>query len=156
MSAVVGQRIVGHGIAADVQRGWDIRISRRPATAPESTHPVLHAATFPLPAEFGDYGDGAVHLMKPDDVFVALVEFDPAATRTALFAARGFPPPLVAADVRRGALQRAIGEQAGAQRFFSVKDRAWCLYVVVGSYGRRERLVARANQMVAGITIEAA
>ena len=46
--------------------------------APETTHAVVHAATFPLPRERGDYGDGAVQRMSDTDVFVALVEFHPA------------------------------------------------------------------------------
>ncbi|MHB8464374.1 MAG: hypothetical protein ACYDH6_24025 [Acidimicrobiales bacterium] len=145
--------ISGHGIAVEARGGWDVRIAKRPPQAPETTYATLHAATFALPASFGDYGDGAVELMSPNDVFVALVEFDPAATATALFSARGFPAPLTGGDIRRGGVQRALGEMAGVQRFFSAAGRAWCLYVVVGSFRARERLVRRANQLVAGIRV---
>ena len=148
--------VTGHGIAVAAGAGWDVRIFRRPPAPPESTHAVLHAATFALPATIGDYGDGAVDLMSAHDVFVALVEFDPSSTSSALFASRGFPPPFVADDIQRGAVQRAIGEQAGVQRFFSAKGRAWCLYVVVGSYQARASLVDRANGLIAAIKVQTA
>ncbi len=35
--------------------------------------------------------------------------------------------------------------QGGAQSFFSERGRAFCLYVVLGSYAARTRLVPRAD-----------
>ena len=145
----------GAGIGIAAPRGWDVAISRREATAPETTHAVVHAATFPLPADRGDYGDGAVQQMSAGDVFVALVEFHPASVGTALFAAAGFPPPLTGADFSRTALQVAVAGQAGVQRWFSEGGRAWCLYVVVGSWDRRAALASLANQLIAGIEVGA-
>lgn len=144
-----------HGITATAPRGWDIRIFRRPPQPPETTHAVLHAATFAMPADIGDYGDGAVQRMSPADVFVALCEFHPSSAGTALFASRGMPPALTPSDFNRTALQHAVGGQAGVQRFFNEKGRAWCLYVVIGSYDDRARLVPRANELVATVGIEA-
>ena len=151
MSTDVG----AHGITATAPRGWDIRIFRRPPQPPETTHAVLHAATFAMPADTGDYGDGAVQRMSPADVFVALCEFHPSSAGTALFASSGMPPPLAPSDFSRTALQHAVGGQAGVQRFFNEKGRAWCLYVVIGSYDDRARLSARANELVATVGIEA-
>ncbi len=147
--------IAAHGIAVAPPRGWDVRIYRRPAEPPETTHAVAHAATFPLPSARGDYGDGAVQVMAPDDVFVALVEFGPAAAGSALFASDGFPPPLAGADFSRTALQVGLAGQAGLQRFFSARGRAWCLYVVIGSWDRRGVLAGRANELIAGIEMAA-
>lgn len=148
--------IQSHGISAVRPRGWDIRIFCRPPEPPETTHPILHAATFALPAVVGDYGDGAVQLMAPSDVFVALCEFHPASAGKALFAASGFPARLAPSELSRTSLQHAMGGQAGVQRFFSEQARAWCLYVVIGSHDDRVRLSARANELIAGMQIEAA
>jgi len=150
-----GPAVSAQGIAVASIQGWDVRIYRRDPRGPETTHAVLHAATFPLPPVRGDYGDGAVDLMGPADVFVALVEFHPSSASTALFAARGFPSPLTADDVSRTSLQRQVGRQAGVQRFFNVGGRAWCLYVVIGDWDGRAWLVPRANQLVAGIEVQA-
>jgi hypothetical protein len=149
----VSSVVAGHGIVATPSRGWDIRIFRRRAEAPETTHAVLHAATFAMPSIVGDYGDGAVQRMSPEDVFVALCEFHPSSTSAALFAAPR-PGPLAAGDFSRTALQHAVGGQAGLQRFFSERGRAWCLYVVIGSYDDRVRLTPIANDLIAGIEVQ--
>src|SRR5581483_1415241 len=81
-----GPTVAAHGISVFADAEWDVRIRRRPPTPPESTHAVMHAATFALPGEIADYGDGALGSMGTNDVFVALVEFDPASAATALFA----------------------------------------------------------------------
>ena len=147
--------VAAHGLALAPPPGWDVRIYRRPPTPPESTYAVLHAATFPLPAERADYGDGAVQAMGPTDVFVALVEFEPSATRTALFAPSGFAGPFAGGDFSRTSLQHGMPGQAGLQRFFTARQRAWCLYVVIGSWDRRAELAATANRLVAGIEVGA-
>lgn len=145
--------LAAEGVFVTPPGGWDIRIRRRPPPAGETTHTVVHAATFPLPSERGDYGDGAVQRMGPTDVFIALVEFHPASAGTPLFAARGFPPPLAPDDLSRASLQRSITGHAGAQRWFTTRGRPWCLYVVIGSWADRARLVPLANQLVAGIEV---
>ena len=145
--------IAAHGLAVRPPRGWDVRIFRRPPNPPESTYALLHAATFALPGDVDDYGDGGVQLMSGRDVFVALVEFDPAAVATALFARRGFPSRISANEIRPTGVQRQIAEQAGVQRFFSAGGRAWCLYVVVGSYADRRALVPRANELIGAIEV---
>lgn len=147
--------VSGQGIAASSVRGWDIRIFRRPPDPPETTHAVLHAATFALPASVGDYGDGAVQRMRPDDVFVALCEFHPSSAGSALFASSGLPSPLRPQDFSRTSLQHAVGGQAGVQRFFTASARAWCLYVVIGSFDDRVRLTTRANELISGLEVQA-
>ena len=39
----------GHGISVDLPDGWEGSIHWRDALPGETTHPVLHAASFPLP-----------------------------------------------------------------------------------------------------------
>jgi hypothetical protein len=147
--------VAGAGVGVRAPRGWDVAIFQRNATPPETTHAVVHAATFALPSDRGDYGDGAVQLMSATDVFVALVEFEPSSTATALFASRGFPPPLRGDDFSRASLQVSIGGHAGTQRWFTDQARAWCLYVVLGSWDHRAALVGRANELIAGIEVRA-
>jgi hypothetical protein len=117
---------------------------------------VLHAATFALPADVGDYGDGAVQVMGAGDVFVAMVEFAAASAEQALFAGRGIPGPLRSADFSRASLQVSRPGQAGVQRWFGEAGRAWCLYVVVGSWEGRAALARRANALVEAIEVAAA
>ena len=57
----------------------------------ERTFAVLHAGTFPLPRDRGDYGSGAVDVMGPDDVFVSLLEQGPDAVGTRLYRRKGLP-----------------------------------------------------------------
>lgn len=146
-------RLSGAGISIDVPTGWDARIFRRPSRPGETTHAVLHAGNFSLPPDAADYGDGAVELMGPDHLLLSLVEFHPSSTDTALFAVRGLPLPLRTADASRTTLQRALGGQAGIQRFFTQSGRAWSLYVVLGSFDRRSALVSAANTVLSSLEI---
>lgn len=149
----MSRQVGAHGLRATVPPGWDARIFRRREDGDGSTHPVLHAATFPLPSDGGDFGSGAVERMGNDDVFVSLVEYHPDAASTPLFRGRGFPRFLDPADFDPLALQRTIPGHAGLQVFCSHRGRAFCLYVVLGSHLRRGPLVALANQLLAGIDV---
>jgi hypothetical protein len=138
-------RLAHQGLAVETPRGWDARIFRREAqTAGELTLPVLHAADFPLPAVRGDYGSGAVEIMGPGHVFLALIEFDPADAATQLFSHER-PSRLTSGEFGPDRLQRGLPGQAGSQFFFAEQNRAFCLYVVIGSYDGRTSLVPRAN-----------
>jgi hypothetical protein len=149
------------GLAIDLPPGWDARIYRRAEVAAASlnaqgeptTHTVLHAANFALPAERGDFGSGAVELMRGDNVLIALVEYHPSSVGSPMFAPPDLPRPLRADDFDPSMLQRRIAGQAGLQRFFSAAGRAFALYVVLGNYGDRRRLVASVNQVLAGIAL---
>ena len=58
---------------------------------------------------------------------------------------RGFDP----ATLRRG-----IPGQSAHQAFFQESDRAFCLYVVLGSHARRAALVPIANRVLASVRID--
>jgi hypothetical protein len=146
-------RLAAEGLAVEVPPGWDIRIFRRSAQGPETTHAVLHLANFALPTDAADYGDGAVQLMGAGHVLICLVEFHPSSTASALFSSVGFPIPLSPDDVSRSTLQRAVAGQGGVQRFFSVAGRAWSLYVVLGAIDRRRQLIPLANSVVSKIDV---
>lgn len=154
--------LTGLAVQVDLPAGWDGRIYRRQAPQvgvteagvaraaqfPASTHAVLHAASFPLPADRGDYGSGAVDVMGRGDVLLMLVEHSPASAETSLFATQGPPRRLSSKDFSPSSLQRAIPGQAGTQVFFSSGGRAFCLYVVLGDYNQRERTVPIVNALL--------
>lgn len=146
-------RVAAHGLALDTPRGWDARIyRRRESEAGERSFPIVHAANFALPAVRGDFGNGAVDRMRREHVLVVLLEFDPPSASTALFANRGVPRPR-SDDFHPTQLQRVLPGQSGGQWFFNTGDRAFCLYVVLGSHQRRARLVPQVHDLLDRLTI---
>ncbi len=155
-------RLSGFAMHVDLPAGWDGGIYRRQppevgvaeaSQASASTNAVLHAASFPLPADRGDYGSGAVDVMGRGDVLVTLVEHGPASADTALFATPGPPRRLSSDDFSPSSLQRAIPGQAGTQVFFSSHGRAFCLYVVLGDYNERHRAVPVVNTLLQSLQL---
>jgi hypothetical protein len=145
--------MVAHGLAIDTPAGWDARIYRRPQSdAGETSHPIAHAANFALPSVRGDFGSGAVDRMHSNHVLVVLVEFDAPSAGTALFARHGVPRPR-AEDFHPAQLQRTLPGQSGAQWFFHTGNRAFCLYVVLGSHHRRARLLPQVHDFLDRLTI---
>ena len=153
-------QLSGSGIGVDVPSGWEGRIYSKPATAgprpaaaqSRSDQAVLHVASFPLPPGTGDYGGGAVELMTNTDLLVVLMEHGAQSVGTALFEATGIPR-LTVDDVSTTRLQRLIEGQGGAQRFFTVNGRTFCLYVVFGSFARRGRTIPVVNDILKTVTI---
>ena len=156
--------LVDGGISVELPDGWDGQIRAagqgrhepRPAgaaePAPASDARVLHAASFALPPDRGDYGSGAVEQMGGSDVLVCLLEHEPEAAGTALFARQGIPrlePSMFSPQT----MQRALPGMAGTQHFFHVAGRAFCLYVVVGSWRTRTPLVHTADRVASSIQI---
>ncbi len=155
---------------ADLPGGWEGRIRRGPQDRPGAraaggatrTEPrqsdedlaTAHLGNFPLPADRGDFGSGAVDGMTADDAFVALLEYEPASARTALFAREGMPRRLTTADFSPASLQRTLPGQAGTQVFFHEADRAFCLYVVLGNVARAPRTIGEVNRVLARVKVE--
>jgi hypothetical protein len=157
-------RLSAHHLSCEVLPGWDVRIEQREQSdvnVPRSdlpmggfVHPVLHAATSTLPARRGDYGSSYVERMRGTDVFVCLAEFDHEAGATNMFV-EGQPTALRSADFHPDAQQRVIAGMCGAQRFFTAQGRAFCLYVVLGSWIQRQSLVPKVNSFISTVGIEA-
>lgn len=161
-------KIQAHGFTTDAPAGWDAQIYvRQPlgadqlvqaagtppgAGAAEDTRPIAHLANFPLPADRADFGGGAVELMESGGVFIALIEHDPATASEPLFK-DGVPWPLKEQDFAPEQMQRTLPGQAGCQRFFKVGGRAFCLYIVIGSYRQRATLVNVVNDALSRVTI---
>jgi hypothetical protein len=167
-------QLSGHGLSADVPRGWDGAVYRRggdepakhaltankfgvvpDATAGRALHfpPILHLATFPLPPDRGDFGGGALDQMRARDLFVCVLEFAPGSAGAPLFATGGVPWPLRPDDFSPSAMRVPINNQAGCQRFFTVDTRAFTLYAVIGSHSLRRLLVPRINEALAGVRL---
>jgi hypothetical protein len=113
----------------------------------------MHLASFPLPAERGSFGSGAVELMRTGDVFITLFEYGQESVGTPLFAAEGIPRPIAAREFDRNALQRAMPGQSGLQRFFSHQGRAFCLYIVLGSHVDRADVLPGVNGVLETLEI---
>ena len=149
------RRIASLGLSVEPPAGWEATIYRRNPDPGERTYPVMHAATVPLPPERGDYGAGVVELLGATDVVVGILEFGSEAAGTSLFKSLPSVPGLVPNSFQPRQLQRTIRGQAGAQRFFAVQGRAFCLYAVVGSLANRIALSSRANQLIGSFRVEA-
>ncbi|MEO7261072.1 MAG: hypothetical protein ABI047_07450 [Jatrophihabitantaceae bacterium] len=167
MTAPARNRLTGHGLAVGLPPRWEGRIYRRVVAVDggqpgkqqafgwpgELSHPVLHLANFALPASRGDFGTGAVELMGPEHMFVALLEFGADCLGTALYAPVGVP------RVRPGqfnpnGMQRRVAGQAGFQHFFTEANRPFCLYVVIGSHRQAVPLAKQVNDVLSQIEVQ--
>lgn len=154
-------KLQSHGIETDLPGGWEGRITVRssptalndsiradqagPVGNPgETAWPVAHLGNFPLPEDRGDFGSGAVDVMTEQDVLVVLAEYGPECAGTALFRRKGIPTDLSPNMFAANALQRAIPDQAGCQVFFTVANRAFCCYTVLGRQSNAARLLPQA------------
>lgn len=157
-------RLSDHAITVDLRPRWEGEFAtarpapgRRTSSGASSSavpsQPTLHLATFPLPIERGDFGSGAVELMRSADAFVSLLEYGPECAGTPLFSQVGLPRSIRPADVSPRALQRTISGQAGTQVFFTEAGRAFCLYVVIGDRAQAARSCDEVSRTLAAITI---
>lgn len=146
--------LASRGIRVALPGGWDGHIYRRAASGVAETHDVLHAASFALPPERGDFGGGAVELMQADDIFISLFDYGADSAGLPLFAKRsGVPTALTPDQFDPSALQRTLPGQCGTQVFFTTAGRGFCLYVVLGSWRDRVALHHRANVLLSTVVI---
>lgn len=146
-------RLEHDGVAVDLPPGWEARARTQPPSEPGVRgNLLLHAATVPLPASRGDFGSGVVELLGPDDVFVALFEYDGRDAGKALFAATGLPVPRPS-DFSPAVLQRTQLGHSGAQFFFAVEGRPFCLHAVLGSHSRRAPGAAKVAALLARTSV---
>jgi hypothetical protein len=123
-------RVTGHGISIDLPAGWEGVIYRRPGG---DAYPILHAGSFALPPDDGDFGTGSIDVMGGRDVFLALLEYDGALGGYGLFGDQGVPIPIRARDLSPRAFPRRVAGRVAVQRFFTEHDRAFCLYLVAAA-----------------------
>lgn len=142
-----------HSISVSVPSGWEVEFSELDSPPGERRRPMVQFANFALPAERGDYGSGAVETMDSGGIFMVLMEFDNASTRTAMFSGTAVPTDLDSVDFSPQVLQRRLPGQSGAQRFFRTHDRAFGLYIVLGSGRASGLLVPEVNRMLRRVTV---
>ncbi len=142
-----------YGIQVDLPAGWDGRIYRR-----DGAQPVLHAASFPLPAGDGDFGTKAMAALPPGGAFVAMPQYGLNLAGSGLFAPQGLPIPVGANELNAKAFARPLPGLVAVQRFFTEGGRPFCLYVVVsrfaGAPGAVDGPLAQANHVLASVRIE--
>jgi len=83
---------------------------------------------------------------------VCRLEFDREAAGMALFSQVG-APRFGIGDFAPHTMQRTIAGMCGAQSFFTEGGRAFCAYVVLGSFRLRAPLVPPVNDLFASLRI---
>ncbi|MHB1986480.1 MAG: hypothetical protein ACYCSF_00610 [Acidimicrobiales bacterium] len=146
--------ISAHGIRLGLMSGMEGRIIRRIPPQGAVAYPVVQAASFPIPPRTGDFGTGAVEAMKPDDVFLTLVEVGREHAGSALYRHPRLPRALLESEFSERRMKRPLPGQCGGQWFFTENGRPFNLYVVLGSFVLRRRLVPAVNEILRRVTIE--
>lgn len=146
------QRLAGHRLSVLVPAGWDARIGATDGAA------TLHAASFALPAEDGEFGTRATGTMPPESMFLAITEYVPdrhLRPGTGLFAGTR-PARLEEGHFAAQTLLLARPGQRGAQWFFSDAGRPFCLYTVLHADVHAGRLLELASACVRSLDVAAA
>jgi hypothetical protein len=145
-------RLEAHGLRIDLPRGWSGRVFKRSAGGA-----TLHAGDFQLPVDDGEFGDQSTGLMPSGSAFLALTEYRPGAglePGKGLFASRRIPRTLDPTNLKTTGLAHPRPGQAGAQHFFTVAGRPFCLYVVVsGARAERRRQLAALGVVLRSLRI---
>jgi hypothetical protein len=140
-----------HGLGLTVHRGWEASIWLPSEPPPAENHPVMRLANFAMPRTRDTYAEEAADALAPGQVLASLAEFSPRLAGRGLYAPRGVPR-FRRADLDPRALQRSRPGRFGLQRFFTVRDRAFSLYVVardgVGLDASLRQLVAQLHTLV--------
>ena len=148
-------RLSSSGLSVDVPTGWEARVRRQtPSRAGRAGNAVLHLCTRPMPTDRGDFGTGVVDLLGADDVFVSLFEYDREEAGSELFSEQGLPV-VRPSEFSPNGTQRPLPGQSGGQWFFTLNGRPFCLFVVLGSHGRRNAGAARATALLSQLDVEA-
>jgi hypothetical protein len=143
--------IAGHGLTMDLHPGWEASIWRPPVEPPATSGPVVRLANFPLPATKDTYAAEVAEVLEPGAVLVSLVEFDRALAGVGLYAPRGVPR-LRLEDLDPRALQASGPGRLGVQRFFSLRGRAFSLYVMARQGPALREALHRLNATLASLT----
>ena len=130
-----------HGLKIELPGDWSGRVFARAADVA-----TLHAASFPLPLHDGEFGDRSTGLMPARATFLALTEYRPGGglePGRGLFATRRVPRRLDPSRFATSGLAHPRRGQVGAQHFFTVAGRPFCLYVVLaGARADRRKQLA--------------
>jgi hypothetical protein len=145
-------RLHAHGVRVDLPTGWSGRVfSRRAGLA------TLHAASYPLALEDGEFGDASTATMRAGACFIAFTEYQPGQGLSAgggLFAAARLELPLDPSRFAARALAHPRPGQVGSQQFMTLAGRPFCLYVVLaGGRELRRRQLARVDHVLRSLHV---
>jgi hypothetical protein len=142
-----------HGLRIELPRGWSGRVFKRPGGGA-----TIHAGDFQLPFDDGEFGDHSTAVMPADASFLVLTEYRPGAglePGQGLFASRKVPTTLDPTSFSPRGLAHPRPGQAGAQHFFTVAGRPFCLYVVLsGPRSERRRQLAVLGHMLRSLRVQ--
>jgi hypothetical protein len=138
----------GYGITLDLPPRWEGRIYKRP-----EGDPTLHAGNFPLPVEDGDFGSRALAAMGSDGAFLVVTEYERTLARRGLFSPVAPAPLPATSELNPWALVRVRQGQFGIQRFMTIGDRAFCVYLVVGTVPSPSVLLADVNVVLRTLSV---
>jgi len=141
------------GVSVDLPSGWEGRAFVPSVPPPAINFPVLHAASFPLVPDDSSFGGRLAAVMGARDAMFAVVEYDPRLAGDALFRQSRLPISLAGTDLHPMALQVPRPGQGGLQRFFAESERAFCLYVILGSRGGGGARIAEVNRILSSIRV---
>jgi hypothetical protein len=120
----------------------------------------MHAGSFQLPLDDGEFGDRSTALMPHGGSFLALTEYQPGAglePGQGLFSSRRLPTTLDPTAFSPRGLAHPRPGQAGTQHFFTTGGRPFCLYVVVsGSRSERRRQLAVLGHLLRSLRVQPA
>jgi hypothetical protein len=143
-----------HGLRVELPAGWSGRVFTRGGDVA-----TLHAGSFPLSLDDGEFGDRSTGLMPAQGSFIALTEYRPGGglePGKGLFAPKRIPRRLDPSSFSPTGLAHPRPGQAGTQHFFTVSARPLCLYVVIaGDRGVRRRQLAVVDFVLATLRISA-
>lgn len=145
-----------YGMSFDVPQRWDFQLLPRESAEEgvESTLPALQFATIAIPQDAGTYGSGLVSDLRGSDGFMVLAELEAKEKATLFTPLESMPSGLTKEAFRPNTLQVTLPGQLGCQLFFSVKQRAFCLYAVAGSAEALEGLLADINAMLGSVKLD--
>jgi hypothetical protein len=140
-----------HGVGLTLHPGWEGRIWLPTEPPPAENHPVVRLANFALPQTKDTYAEDAAEDLRPGQMLVSMAEFSPRLADRGLYAPRGVPR-FTREDLDPRALQRHLPGRSGLQRFFSMRGRAFSLYVIArdgaGLDDAIRELIAQLHSMV--------
>jgi hypothetical protein len=131
-----------HGLSVALPRGWSGRVF-----AARGDIATLHAGSFQLALDDGEFGDASTGSMPEVAAFLALTEYaagNGLQPGEGLFAPRRIPLPLDPTSFGERRLAHRRPGQVATQHFFTTARRPFCLYAVLA--GPR---VARRGQLLA-------
>jgi hypothetical protein len=147
-------RLSGHGLSIELPQGWEGRIFRR-----RHGDPTLHAGTFALPFEDGEFGTRSTGRMPVGATFVTITEYrvgNGLEPGRGLFAHDGVPLPIPRSRFHASQLLVARRGQRGFQHFFTASGRPFCLYAVIHEprVGAARADVHQTNEVLGSLRVE--